>query len=159
MAITTLPGTEDVVIQRRASNSYTIGVAEGAPQIACGTLEEALHRAIGYAGARHVDVWFTTDGAQFSHLADDRLLRRVWSEFMEMPGMRLTPRQAQRLWGVDAPTCAALLEELVAMRFLTQTADGHFMRATEGGASPRLKMLKAERTAPARAHGSTNRVA
>jgi hypothetical protein len=28
-------------------------------------------------------------------------LRRVKGEYLEMPGLRLTPAQAQRLWGLD----------------------------------------------------------
>jgi hypothetical protein len=44
---------------------------------------------------------------------DERLIRRVYSEFLEMPGLRLTRQQAQRLWGLDERTCAALLESLV----------------------------------------------
>lgn len=31
----------------------------------------------------------------------DAMLRRIYGEFLEMPGMRLTLSQAQRLWGLD----------------------------------------------------------
>ena len=37
------------------------------------------------------------------------VLQRIQGEFSEMPGLRLTPPQAQRLWGLDRATC----EELV----------------------------------------------
>jgi hypothetical protein len=56
-------------------------------------------------------------------------LQRIRGEFLEMPGLRLTARQAQRLWGLDAPGCAALLEALVATGFLKRTRDGAFVRA------------------------------
>lgn len=57
------------------------------------------------------------------------LLRRVRSEFLEMPGLRLTERQARRLWGLDEASCAMLLGDLTAARFLSRTRDGAFVRA------------------------------
>jgi hypothetical protein len=56
------------------------------------------------------------------------MLRRVQGEFLEMPGLRLTEAQARRLWGIDAATCAALLDELVTAKFLFRTRDGAVMR-------------------------------
>ena len=56
------------------------------------------------------------------------VLRRVQGEFLEMPGLRLTEPQAQRLWGLDAAACSALLCELVDANFLFKTRDGAFMR-------------------------------
>ena len=38
---------------------------------------------------------------------------RVRAEFMEMPGLRLTPPQAARLMGLDQATCDAVIEALV----------------------------------------------
>ena len=32
----------------------------------------------------------------------DQMLQRIQGEFVEMPGLRLTAAQAQRLWGLDA---------------------------------------------------------
>jgi len=55
-------------------------------------------------------------------------LRRVQGEFLEMPGLKLTAPQAQRLWGLDREMCEALLGALVDARFLARTADGAFMR-------------------------------
>ena len=49
------------------------------------------------------------------------LLRVIRAEYLEMPGLHLTSRQAQRLWGLDAPTCAAMFDALVAARFLRRT--------------------------------------
>lgn len=57
------------------------------------------------------------------------LLQRIRGEFLEMPGLRLTARQAQRLWGLDPSACAALLEALIATGFLKRTGDGAFVRA------------------------------
>ena len=47
---------------------------------------------------------------------------------MEMPGLRLTLEQAQRMWALDATTCAALISSLVDTGFLFKTRDGAFMR-------------------------------
>ena len=58
----------------------------------------------------------------------DEILSRVQGEFLEMPGLRLTEAQARRLWGLDAATCAALLDALVAAKFLFRTRDGAVMR-------------------------------
>lgn len=57
----------------------------------------------------------------------DELLRRIRGEFLEMPGMRLTKRQARRLWGLDEALCDALLNALVEARFLFRTSDGSFI--------------------------------
>ncbi len=58
----------------------------------------------------------------------DNLLGRVKSEFLEMPGLRLTASQAQRLWHLDEACCATLLQALVDAQFLFRTRDGAFMR-------------------------------
>jgi hypothetical protein len=57
-------------------------------------------------------------------LLSEATLRRVRSEFLEMPGLKLTVSQAQRLWGMDRPTCEALIDELTESRFLARTRDG-----------------------------------
>lgn len=59
-----------------------------------------------------------------SALLSEATLRRVRAEFLEMPGLKLTLSQAQRLWGMDRSTCEALIEELTASRFLARTRDG-----------------------------------
>jgi hypothetical protein len=57
----------------------------------------------------------------------EAILRHARADFLEMPGLKLTIGQAQRLWGVDRTTCEALVEKLVACRFLTRTRDGAFV--------------------------------
>jgi hypothetical protein len=59
---------------------------------------------------------------------NDDVLRRVQGEFLEMPGLRLTPQQARRLWGLDAVAVEQLLDTLVDTNFLFRTRDGAFMR-------------------------------
>lgn len=58
----------------------------------------------------------------------DDVLQRIQGEFLEMPGLRLTAPQAQRLWGLDREVCKALLGALVDANFLLQTRDGAFVR-------------------------------
>jgi hypothetical protein len=58
----------------------------------------------------------------------DDVLRRVQGEYIEMPGLRLTSAQAQRLWGLDRAACEALLGALVDEKFLFRTRDGAFIR-------------------------------
>lgn len=61
----------------------------------------------------------------------DDVLRRVRGEFIEMPGMRLTSVQAQRLWGLDRAACDTLLGALVDAKFLFRTRDGAFVRSDQ----------------------------
>jgi len=78
----------------------------------------------------------------------EEVLRRVQGEFLEMPGLRLTPAQARRLWGLDAASCEALLTALVDANFLFQTRDGAFMRVehampAKAASRPRAKVAAA----------------
>jgi hypothetical protein len=60
-------------------------------------------------------------------LPSDALLARIRGEYQEMPGLRLTVAQASRLWQLDALTCTAVVEALVAHGFLVRTRDGAFV--------------------------------
>jgi hypothetical protein len=64
----------------------------------------------------------------------DEVLQRIQGEYIEMPGLRLTAAQAQRLWGLERDLCDALLGALVDAKFLAQTRDGVFIRVD--GATP-----------------------
>ncbi len=48
-------------------------------------------------------------------------LRLIRAEYLEMPGLRLTKPQAQRLWKLEPHMCDALLDALVAAEFLKKT--------------------------------------
>jgi hypothetical protein len=56
------------------------------------------------------------------------LLHRVRMEYLEMPGLSLTCKQASRLWNLETSLCERILSELVAERFLAQAATGTFLR-------------------------------
>jgi hypothetical protein len=55
-------------------------------------------------------------------------LCRIRAEYWEMPGLKLTPAQAQRLWGLDPASCDTLLTDLLSAGFLARTRDGAFVR-------------------------------
>jgi hypothetical protein len=87
---------------------------------------------------------------------DDVLVQRVCGEFLEMPGMRLTPKQAGRLWGLDEPTCITLLELLVEEKFLSRSREGVYGRCFDGPmAFPSPRMAKAGLDAAVRRIGKT----
>ena len=64
-------------------------------------------------GTNNVDVW----------------RERIRAEYLEMPGLHLTKRQAQRLWGLDESTCAAVLVALEKEKFLRRTRGETYARA------------------------------
>jgi hypothetical protein len=61
-----------------------------------------------------------------------RTLERIQAEFLEMPGLRLTHAQVQRLCGVDEVMCRTVLSALIDLKFLRLNADGTYIRASEG---------------------------
>jgi hypothetical protein len=56
------------------------------------------------------------------------ILERIQGEYRELPGLRLTRLQAQRLWHLDRAVCDGLLLALVDARFLSRAPDGTFVR-------------------------------
>lgn len=52
-------------------------------------------------------------------------------EYLEMPGLTLTRRQMERLWGLDGGTCDEVLAELLARDFLVRHPDGRYARPRE----------------------------
>jgi hypothetical protein len=71
-------------------------------------------------------------------------LQRIRAEYLEMPGLQLSVKQAHRLWGLDEETCARSMEYLVENRFLVRTTRGLYARLTEGSiAVATLRMAKA----------------
>ena len=79
----------------------------------------------------------------------EQIVRRIRGEYLEMPGLRLTRPQAQRLWGLDEQTCVQLLDWLTEDRFLLRRDDGTYARLTNGalsegaGAFPPMRTAKA----------------
>jgi len=60
------------------------------------------------------------------------LVRRIRGEYLEMPGLRVTARQAQRLFGLNATICDEVLAGLLQSGFLSRTLDGMFSLTQAG---------------------------
>jgi len=55
-----------------------------------------------------------------------QLLRRIEAEFREMPGLRITFPQAQRLFGLRSDVCVRVLATLVELAVLRRDPDGQY---------------------------------
>ena len=62
---------------------------------------------------------------------DANLLLRVFGEYVEMPGLRLTVPQASRLWNVNLSLSAQVLDRLVDAAFLRRSGSC-YVRADSG---------------------------
>jgi hypothetical protein len=58
---------------------------------------------------------------------DDVVRRRAESEYLEMPGLKLTAQQASRLWALDAAASATLLDSMVDAGVLCRAKDGAYV--------------------------------
>jgi hypothetical protein len=59
-------------------------------------------------------------------------LQLIRAEYLEIPGLSLTKRQVQRLWGLDHGTTEAVLAGLVDVKFLRCTSHHRYVRADGG---------------------------
>lgn len=61
-------------------------------------------------------------------------LTLIEAEYREMPGLQLTGRQMQRLWGLDYQTCEAIVEALVRRGVLCETSrHAYALKSTYNG--------------------------
>jgi len=60
------------------------------------------------------------------------VVNRLRAEYLEMPGLRLKQDQVERLCGVERTICKAVLDALVAERFLSVNTDGTYARVADG---------------------------
>jgi hypothetical protein len=79
----------------------------------------------------------------------DGVIARARGEFREMPGLRLTFAQACRLWQLDAETCEAVLNALLAEQSLRRTTDGRYIALP----APRPLQVTSALAAPLRPTG------
>ncbi len=54
--------------------------------------------------------------------------QQIQSEFMEMPGLRLTVAQAARLWHLSPIESERVLGEMVSVGFLRRSSSGQYSR-------------------------------
>ena len=57
-------------------------------------------------------------------------LLRIQTEYVEMPDLKLTARQAQRLWHLSHDVWETALAVLMAKQFLAKTRDGAYVRVS-----------------------------
>jgi hypothetical protein len=77
----------------------------------------------------------TDDQPRASLSGYEQAFQRIRAEYLEMPGMRLTPAQVERLSGVEASVCRQVLNDLVRAKFLRVSADGTFVRSNDDSPS------------------------
>jgi len=70
------------------------------------------------------DLWVIPDRRDAT--GREQLLRRVRAEFEEMPCLRLTYGQAERLFGLRTDICERILAALVRERVLCRDFDGRY---------------------------------
>jgi hypothetical protein len=92
--------------EAQAQSGFKVQVLMGALSVTTGVLTE------------------TTDEADYR-----RALQRIRAEFLEMPGMKLTPAQVERLAGVNGMVCARALNELVVNGLLCRRGTGTYTRS------------------------------
>ena len=74
-----------------------------------------------------------------------QLLDQIRREYLDMPGLKLTLPQAQRLWYLRERECEALLGALIDAKFLWRSCDGRFARVSErGGINRHRRMAKTQ---------------
>jgi hypothetical protein len=56
------------------------------------------------------------------------VIGRIHAEYAEMPGLSVTLPQAQRLWGIDYPTCIAAFRVLTDRGVVRRTPRGQYIR-------------------------------
>jgi hypothetical protein len=76
----------------------------------------------------------------------EQAFNRIRAEYMEMPGMRLTPEQVERLSGVNRSVCRLVLDDLVRAQFLAMAVDGTYARCSDADHS-RYRSRSADATA------------
>jgi DNA-binding GntR family transcriptional regulator len=62
----------------------------------------------------------------------EHLRNRIRTEYLEMPGLRLTSQQVQRLCGIERTVCQMVLDSLVDEKFLCVKSNGHYALSTDG---------------------------
>jgi len=79
---------------------------------------------------------------------EPHVLERIRAEYLEMPGMRLTIGQVQRLCGVGEAVCLLAMDTLVQSNFLCLNSNGTYSRLTEGRPSIQRQAKAALKTIP-----------
>jgi hypothetical protein len=65
-------------------------------------------------------------------VSKDEMRRRILGDYLDMPDLRLSPTQAQRVWQLDPQTCTELLESLADDGLLHRSHDGTYVLGPTG---------------------------
>jgi hypothetical protein len=57
---------------------------------------------------------------------EESLMRRICGEYLEMPGLHLTPAQARRLFNLPDEDCEAILDYMVLRGLLARRPNGTY---------------------------------
>ena len=71
-------------------------------------------------------------------ITHEEAVLRIAVDYIEMPDLIVTARQATRLWNLPAETCERALRALVERGFLAQTRAGAFLRRSSSGETAAL---------------------
>jgi hypothetical protein len=55
-------------------------------------------------------------------------VQRIRVEYLDLPGLSLTARQARRLWNLDSDTCQRVLDMMIRDNFLRRTPQAQYVR-------------------------------
>jgi hypothetical protein len=91
-----------------------------------GTAKYGQFHAIG--GGRRGPALAHLSGEGDAAMNVDAVADRVRAEFVEMPGLSLTVRQASRLFGLDQDVCRVVVDRLVRTDFLRWSPTGAVAR-------------------------------
>jgi hypothetical protein len=88
----------------------------------------------------------------------EQAFQHIRAEYVEMPGMRLTPEQMERLSGVNRSVCTLVLDDLVRAQFLVISRDGTYARRSDPDRSkPRSAAASLRMPPTAKARGLSSR--
>jgi hypothetical protein len=73
----------------------------------------------------------------------EELCSVVRAEYLEMPGLRLSKPQVQRLWNLDSLMCETMVSDLVSLGFLRRTPDGEYVLAARTSSSSSARRRRA----------------
>ena len=69
--------------------------------------------------------------------ASEQVAELIRMEYVELPGLKLTFWQTQRLWNLPEDLCRQALTVLTQSRFLTRAADGAYSSSSDAGVTAR----------------------
>ena len=136
-----IPEAGDVVVQEVRRDETLVYLLHGpmeSDEHVFRSRGDAIARARAAAGRLRIRAWVSNEESDIRLLADFRVgtmlpvvVGRLRAEFREMPALRLTRAQVERLFGVERTVCQMALDALVDEQFLCEKTDGQYARVTD----------------------------